>query len=63
MSYEAWAIIPNQMDDRLLTIDRWLLNSLNFKPLNKKVLSREPFGKNSLNYVSGKTANPRLILN
>ena len=41
MSYEAWAIIPNQIDYRLLTIDRWLLNSLNFKPLNKKTMSRE----------------------
>ena len=41
MSYEAWAIIPNQIDYRLLTIDRWLLNSLNFKPLNKKAVSFE----------------------
>ena len=34
MSYEAWAIIPNP-------IDHWLLNSLNFKLLNKKAMSYE----------------------
>lgn len=45
----------NPIDCWLLTVDYW--------PFAKKDLSREPFGKNSLNYISGKTANPRLILN
>ena len=43
MSHEAWAIILNPIDYRLLTIDSWLLNSLNFKLLNKKAMSYEPW--------------------
>ena len=36
MSYEAWAIIPNPIDYRLLTIDYWLLNSLNKKAMRNE---------------------------
>ena len=41
VSFEAWAMSNYSQPNWLLTIDRWLLNSLNFKPFNKKAVSFE----------------------